>query len=318
MVLSSDADEVSIFSASAGAAGTRARATFVSAFRAALSGHLHISEYRVLITSVRAGSLLVGVTILDTPTSVAAIEPTADDCEATLAAQLAASTGSLQIGRFTAAGLASLAPPSPTTASDSLSAGGDGGALPVAVLIGASAAGVALLLLLGLTLLCRGRARGTKARGTPAPGKDPGLPSCTIARELEPGSPTVRPRAPSRLDALAMALASHAGLASKAAAKARQRDNGIAHGVDEERGGGAGPTSMSPPPSRSPKPGKPSLKRATDLGERATFVPQLGWMSAAAARKLETKRGTKRSKQHAADMARAHGLYSSSLASSAV
>lgn len=119
LVISADAAEQSIFSASSGAAGSIARAQFSSDFRYALARHLHISEYRVLVTHVRAGSLVAGIKILDTPASTAALEPPAKDCEMTLASQIATSSDVLLDGSFTAVKLVGLYPPLPPAPSPS-------------------------------------------------------------------------------------------------------------------------------------------------------------------------------------------------------
>lgn len=117
--------------ADAAPAGT-ARAAFVSNFRRELADYLVVSEPRVIVTYVStvvgassvgagsgassvvvgAGSLLVRVKMIDTEASAATVEPTARDCEARIAAELA-SSHRCSIGTFTAMALVSLSPPAP-------------------------------------------------------------------------------------------------------------------------------------------------------------------------------------------------------------
>ena len=96
-----------------GAAGSPERGRFVTAFRYSLASLLQISSDRVIVSYIRPGSLLVGVTIVDTPSSTA--EPAATDCEATLVARLEDArlgvASSLSIGNFTAEALVALSPP---------------------------------------------------------------------------------------------------------------------------------------------------------------------------------------------------------------
>jgi len=259
---------------------------------------------------------------------MAAIEPTATDCAATLTAQLGMAeddgSASVQVGSYVAIALstvAPLSPPSPAllpptsvgSGTGKLTSASGDGTLAIATISGA--AGVAILLGALVVLFWHGKKRRLSGRGD---GGKPGKQQCVelgqgaTADTLKlPSTPSPQPmKRSSRVDALAMALTSHAGAARKAAAKARQRSNG-----DLEEQSEAAPKQSTTPAlvltehTAMTAPAPPAMVDPT-------FVPQLGWMSASAAKKLG-KRVYKG--PQAAEVASAHRvLYASAMTSVAV
>lgn len=271
LVLTGDAAEQAIFSASSGAAGSTARARFSTSFRYALARHLHISEYRVLITHVLAGSLVAGVKIIDTPDSTAALEPPAKDCEMTLTSQLMTDGTAVAVqldGSFTAVKLIALYPPSPPVplpAAPPIMPLQDQVASLMPAIAGAAGGGgallVAALLVVMFMLFWRRGYFGSKR----AVSIVRTLPLHAQRGELATLSPNTRDRARSsswsrrtsdmraRAHSKLDAMSGIAQIVASAAAKAKgQRDIELARKAAHLKGGLVYPTPAAPPSDSPP------------------------------------------------------------------